>query len=341
MGTAALEGVAMMKTRWMSGLLPLLLIGSVRAAERPTVIVVVGAPGEAQYGADFVKSADLWAEVCKRAAVTHIEIGRDQPSAATQPESSSKTDRQRFQETLEAQAKGTSPLWIVLLGHGTFDGKEAEFNLRGPDFSDTDLAAWLKPMTRPIALINCSSASAPFLNRVSTTGRVVITATRAGSEVNYARFGLYMAAAIADPAADLDRDGQTSLLEAFLAASRGVADFYRSEGRLATEHALLDDNGDALGVSADWFDGTRATRAARNGAPVDGVRANQWVLIPSPEEQAIAPEIRAQRDAVELKIEALRQKKATMPQADYYAQLDGLFLSLARLQLQRPSETNP
>ena len=28
----------------------------------------------------------------------------------------------------------------VLIGHGTFDGKEAKFNLRGPDFSATELA---------------------------------------------------------------------------------------------------------------------------------------------------------------------------------------------------------
>jgi hypothetical protein len=341
MGTAALEGAAVIKTGWIFGLLGLLLIGSARAADLPTVIVVVGAPGEPEYGAEFAKSADFWADACKRATVNHIEIGRDPPVTSTQPESPARTDRQRFQEALEAQAKGTSPLWIILLGHGTFDGKEANFNLRGPDFSDSDLATWLKPMTRPITLIDCSSASAPFLNRIAAPGRVVITATRAGNEVNYARFGFYMAAAIGSSAADLDRDGQTSLLEAFLAASRGVADFYRSEGRLATEHALLDDNGDGLGVAADWFDGTRATRAARNGAPVDGARANQWVLILSPEEQAIPPEIRAQRDAVELKIEALRQKKSSMSQADYYAQLDDLFLSLARLQLQRPPKTNP
>ena len=47
----------------------------------------------------------------------------------------------------------------------------------------------------------------------STSG----TATRTGSEVQFAHFGEYLAGAIADPAADLDKDGQTSLLEAFIA----------------------------------------------------------------------------------------------------------------------------
>ena len=144
---------------------------------------------------------------------------------------------------------------------------------------------------------------------------------------------MYLADAIGNPTADLDKDGQTSLLEAFLAASRGVEDFYKTEGRLATEHALLDDNGDGLGVSADWFQGTRATRAAKNGAPVDGSSAHQWFLIPSPQEQSLTPEMRARRNAAELKIEALRQKKAAMAETEYYDQLDALLLTLARLQL--------
>jgi hypothetical protein len=37
---------------------------------------------------------------------------------------------------------------------------------------------------------------------------------------------------IADPAADLDKDGQTSLLEAFLAASHQAESFYKEHGRL-------------------------------------------------------------------------------------------------------------
>ncbi|HEY4330158.1 MAG TPA: hypothetical protein VGN88_10520 [Phycisphaerae bacterium] len=316
----------MMRMRWVLALmLVAMMAGAARAEDKPTVIVVVGAPGEPGFGAEFEKSADAWAEACKRATVNYIEIGREKASA--------KTDRQRFQEALQADAKNTQPLWIVLIGHGTSDGKEAKFNLRDLDFSDTELAAWLKPMARPIALIDCSSASASFLNKISAPGRVVITATRAASEVNYARFGIYMANAIANPAADLDKDGQTSLLEAFLAASRGVEDFYQSQGRLATEHALIDDNGDAQGTSGDWFEGTRATRSARGNAAPDGARAHQWFLIPSAEEKSLTSEMRSQRDSVELRIEALRQKKATMKEEDYYTQLDVMLLNLARLQL--------
>ena len=165
----------------------------------------------------------------------------------------------------------------MLIGHGTFDGKEAKFNLRGPDLSATELAAWLKPFRRPVIVINCASSSSPFLNQLSAPERIIVTATRSGYEDNFARFGKFMAEAIADPAADLDKDGQTSLLEAFLMASRRVKEFYEADGRLVTEHALLDDNGDGLGTPADFFRGVRAVKKPVEGGSVDGVRANQIV----------------------------------------------------------------
>ena len=38
---------------------------------------------------------------------------------------------------IQAEPKdGPQPFWLVLIGHGTFDGHEARFNLRGPDGSE-------------------------------------------------------------------------------------------------------------------------------------------------------------------------------------------------------------
>jgi hypothetical protein len=316
--------------RWMIACCSLLLAVVARADDRPTVIVVVGAAGAPEFGGEFAKSADRWADASKRASAHLVQIGRDGGA------DSSAADKMRLQQVLESECKETTqPLWLVLIGHGTYDGHEAKFNLRGPDVSDQELAAWLRPCTRPLAVIDCSSASAPFLNRLSGKGRVVVTATRSGHEINFSRFGEYFSVAIADPTADLDKDGQTSLLEAFLAASHRVEEFYKGEGRLTTEHALLDDNGDGLGIPADWFQGVRATRAAKDGAPVDGARAHQWHLLLSLAEQSLSPELRARRDVLELKIEALRGKKASMAEADYYARLDELLVALARIYRQQ------
>jgi hypothetical protein len=165
---------------------------------------------------------------------------------------------------------------------------------------------------------------------LSGTNRVIITATRSGNEQNYTRFGQYFAEALKNPQADIDQDGQVSLLEAFLTASRQAGEFYKVRGRLVTEHALLDDNGDGLGTPADWFRGLRATKKAKDGAALDGLLAQQFRLIPSPAERALTPEQVAQRDALEKAVLLHREKKAQMPEEDYYRELERLLLQLAR-----------
>ena len=240
------------------------------------------------------------------------------------------SDRERLKQALEAEVQaGPGELWLVLVGHGTFDGKEAKFNLRGQDLTAGELADWLKPFRRPLAIIDTASASAPFLIKLAGAGRVVISSTRSGNEQNYARFGKFFAEAIADPRSDLDKDGQVSLLEAFLSGSQRTTEFYKTEGRLATEHALIDDNGDGLGTPAEWFRGVRATKQAKDGATLDGARAHQFHLVRSAAEQQLSPEARARRDALELKIARLRETKAKLTEAKYYEELERLMLELA------------
>jgi len=180
-------------------------------------------------------------------------------------------------------------------------------------------------------VVQCASASGPFLSALSAPGRVIITATRSGYELNATRFGNYLARAIADPAADLDKDGQTSLLEAFLAASREVQQFYKEQGRMLTEHALLDDNGDGLGTPPEWFRGTRAVKSAANGKSVDGIRAHQVFLVPGEQERQLSAEVRSSRDELEQKLSALRLKKKEIKEDDYFAQLEVILLEMAKL----------
>lgn len=326
-GLATVEGVAVIG--WVCSILATIATtapATTQAAlDRPTVLVVVGAEGTPEYGREFTTWADRWHAAADRGGARFVVIGRAEPSVAA-------TDRDRLKQHLQAEmVESPYPLWIVLIGHGTYDGRETKFNLRGPDVTDVELAEWLKPTRRPLAVIDCTASSAPFLNRLSVPNRVVITATRSGSELQFARFGDYLSAAIADPSADLDKDDQTSLLEAFLAASHRVDEFYKQAGRLATEHALLDDNGDGLGTPGDWFSGIRATKAARDGSPLDGPRARQWHLVPSDRERAIPAEVRVNRDELELAIESLRQKKSSMSEDEYYEQLEPLLLELARV----------
>ena len=316
--------------RWIFSLsLILSLLGTSRAdlppaPEQPTVILVIGAPGEEEFGKVFAHSAELWKVACKQGGAKCVTVGLA-PTNAT-------TDLQQLTQALGSEAlESTAELWLVLIGHGTYDGKEAKFNLRGPDFSATELAGWLQPFKRPLAVLDCSASSAPFMAHLKGTNRVVITATRSGSEENYARFGNFLAEAVADPAADLDKDGQTSLLEAFLMASRRTTEFYETANRLATEHPLLDDNGDGLGTPADWFRGVRAIKKARDGASLDGFRAHQFHLVRSAQEQQLPPAQRQRRDELEIAINRLRETKAKLPEDEYYQRLEKLMLEIAHL----------
>jgi hypothetical protein len=306
-----------------------LLLGSVFhsttvAADRPTVLVVVGAAGEKDFGEQFAKWAERWKAAADKTQAEYSVIGLGNAEG--------KTDREQLQERLAAWSEPSSEVaWLVLIGHGTFDGKTAKFSLRGPDFAPSELASWLKPIERPTVVIDCTSASGPFLNEVSAKNRVVITAARSGVEYNYARFGDYLSSAITDPKADLDKDDQTSLLEAFLLASSRVKEFYDSEGRLATEHALIDDNGDGAGTPADWFQGLRATKAAKDGAPLDGLRASQIVLVRSAREQQLPAEVRNRRDELERNLAEVRQRKGKLSDDEYFTLLEPILVELAKL----------
>jgi hypothetical protein len=307
-------------------LLASLLGGTALFADEPkqSVLVVVGAEGSPEFAPQFRAWAEKW-----QAAAEH---GKADCAAIGLEATAGKPDRDLLRERIAAWAGAVSqPAWLVLIGHGTFDGKTARFNLRGDDISADELAQWLAPVERPLAVINCASSSGPFLAALSGPQRAVITAARSGHEVNFARFGEHLAASIGELSADLDKDEQTSLLEAFLAASAKTREFYASEGRLATEHSLLDDNGDKLGTPGDWFQGNRATKSAKDGAALDGQLAGQFVLVTSSREQLLPESLRVRRDELESQLASLRKRKSELSEAEYFKELEPLLVELARL----------
>ena len=316
----------MLRRAGAAGLLAgLALPGGAAPAERATVIVVTGAAGEAEFEPDLKLQTEAWTKVSGEAGAKLVAIGGIGDGSGT-------PDRERLKQALAEETKdGRAELWLVLIGHGSFDGREAKLNLRGPDVSSSEVYDWLKPFQRPLAVIDTTSSSAPFMAKLAAPGRVVVTATRSGYQHNYARFGKFLAEALANPKSDLDKDGQISLLESFLSASHRTAEFYKTEGRLATEHALLDDNGDGLGTPADWFRGVYATKRPKDGAAADGTRAHQFHLVRSALEQQLGAELRAKRDRLEQQLTELRAAKAKMTDEAYYRELEQVLLELAAL----------
>jgi len=286
------------------------------------VVVVVGEPGETKYQELFTQWAERWQAAVKKSDARLVTIGLDQAGP----------DRPRLERTLSELAhKPPHTLWLVLIGHGTFDGKKAKFNLRGTDISAAELTQALAPIECRMAIINCASASGPFVTQLSGPDRVVVAATQSGFEYNFARFGEYLSQAIADNSGDLDKDGQTSLLEAWLAAAKQTQTYYDSQSQLATEHAQLDDNGDNKGTPPDWFRGIFVTQKSKDGSLPDGTLANQFILVPGEDESRLSQESLEKRDQLERQLAQLRQKKKELSEQAYLQQLEAILIPLAKI----------
>ena len=151
----------------------------------------------------------------------------------------------------------------------------------------------------------------------------------------YHQFGGFLAEALgkteSNVNADLDHDGQVSVLELFLNAGHAVDESYKKDGLLATEHALIDDNGDGRGTRADWFKGVWAVKIAADGATADGIRAHQIHLLPSDAERNMTAEQRQERDGLESELAVLRTEKMKLSEDEYYRRLEEIMLNLARV----------
>lgn len=312
----------------MTRLFPCLLLflfalaAPARAESGLKILVVVGTGGTEEYEVIFKETAALWIDAAKKGEAAIEIIGLEDGEADDHAK--------RLRESIAAEK--SPELWVVLTGHGTFDGRVAKFNVRGPDFTDEELAGWLADYPGALSLINTASASGSYIREMAKPGRVIITATKNEGEISFTRFGRFFAEAVGGLIeADLDNDKQVSLLESFLFASKRVALFYEEDGRLATEHALIDDNGDQLGSRAEWFEGTTPTQAPSSEAKPDGDLAAQKVLVKNAYERLLTPEQTKARDALERQVVELRRSKSSLDEADYYGKLEALLLELARL----------
>ncbi len=224
------------------------------------------------------------------------------------------------------EAKPDDEFTLILIGHGSFDSVEYKFNLPGPDISGEELAALCDRVAAKRQLIvNTTSASGGSIGALQKPGRIVIAATKTGTEKNATVFARYWVEALRDASADVDKNDVISALEAFQYADRKTASFYESQKRLATEHAILEDTGKKEGVRAP---------STENG---EGLLASNFALLRLGAAQKAAndPAKRAlleKKEELERKIDTLKYQKAAMPVEDYKKQLSGALLELARVQ---------
>ena len=291
------------------------------------LLIVVGLAGDPEHGALFHKWGASLAEASAKVGVTPDRLvylvdqkGEDDKLAH------GRSTREEIQKALDGFAKTATAedvVYVVLLGHGSADGQSARFNLPGPDMGPADFNAALKRLpTKQLVFVNTSSSSGPFVEAMSAPGRTIITATRNGAEQFATLFGGFFVDAFTSPDADADKNQRVSMLEAFSYAKAGVARAYDQEGLLATEHALLDDNGDKQGSQDPGPTGADGKLAASLSL---GSVADAAPLPADPKLRALVLE----RRDLERRVESLRLLKDSMPPAKYAAELEKLVTDLA------------
>ncbi len=295
----------------------LLLLAALCAPATTFYLTISGLGGEPDYVQRFKMWADDIDSSLKRAGGDSKVITLEAPTR--------EQIRASFAE-ITRTAKPADALVLMLIGHGTYDGVDYKFNIPGPDITGAELATLLDrvPATRQLVvnMTSCGGGSIGFLRRPN---RIVVSATKSGTEKNATVFARYWAEALRDPAADADKNDEVSALEAFRYAERKTAESYDTQKRLATEHAVLEDTGKGEG---------ERNPSAENG---EGKLAAAFPLVRMGANAAAARDpakrpLLEKKEQLEQAIDRLKYQKAAMPDALYRQQMMQLLLELARTQ---------
>jgi len=301
-------------------------------AQQTHVIVVTGLSGDPVYAEQFHE----WATTLIDAATERYELPDENVTYLAEKVEvapdfvDGRSTRENVEQALALVTEQAAPndhVLVLLIGHGSYQNGESRFNLPGRDLTAEDYAVLLDPLqSQRVSFINAATSSGGFIEALSGEGRTVVTATRSGGQWNETVFGGYFVAAFADGEAESDqnKDGRVSVLEAFEYAVLQVARVYESDGRLQTEHALLDDNGDKEGTREPdplASDGALARTLFLTGGDGTGIAG----LPDDPALRALYQE----RLTVQEQIEALQATRGGTDEATYQAEMEKLLVVMA------------
>jgi Peptidase C13 family len=296
-----------------------LLLASNALAQDTHLLMITGVGGDDEHTQNFHKWASTIISAAKeRGGLTDTTITYlgDKPEldASHIKARSTRENVQKAFTDLATQAKAADEVFVVLIGHGSFDGQKGSFNLAGPDLSADDYAKLLEKIpAQRIVFVNTASSSGAFVQPLAGPGRTIVTSTKTGGEKNEPIFVQFFAEAFADTSADTDRNGRVSVTEAFEYAKAKVTASYQKAGTIMTEHATLDDGREGKFAATLFLESDRA-------------RAAKTASVANPELRAL---IEAQQK-LENDVTALRLKKDILPAAEYEQQLEKLLTELAQ-----------
>ncbi len=285
-------------------------------------LIVAGASGGQEYALQYAAwSRDLAAVLVDRMKIDreHLKVLTDTPDPAA---ASTAANVRQYLNAVRRGMTRDDLLFIVLIGHGTYDGVDAKFNLVGADLESAQWADLVSGLPGRVVIVNTSSASFPFIERLTGERRVVITATDSVAQRFDTVFPGYFIKAFQGDAADIDKNDRISIWEAFTAATGDVRRHYQRRGQLATERALLDDNGDGIGQDAGGKgeDGSLASHVYLD-EPLPGAQPTDEILL----------KLLQKRAALEADLDELKVRRAFLRPSEYQSEFERLMVELARV----------
>lgn len=226
-------------------------------------LVICGLPGDAEHRKLFGDSLELIYSGLTTghgfaAENVHVLWGdeptdKDGPAIQSSRGTATRESIAKAAEALQAAIQPGDTLWVIVLGHAHYDGRYSWLNVAGDDLHQLDFGRLFEGIHCREQLFFMTTAVSGFYHKpLAMPGRIVITATEPDLEVNETLYPQRLARALAGEVSygemEMDRDGHLSVLDLYLWIARDIAQEYATGMLLATEHSLLDDNGDGRGT---------------------------------------------------------------------------------------------
>ena len=157
-------------------------------------------------------------------------------------------------------------------------------------------------------IVLADSASGAALDTLAQLGRVLVTATKSGGEINAVRFPGFLAQAMQSDVADYDRNEILTVAEAYRFAEARTREYYEQQKLLASEHSRM------------------------RGEQADNIAVALLGSLKDANDDPVVASLLDERLTLEQRFKALRARKTQMPVDEYYDELETLLLSIARLQ---------
>jgi hypothetical protein len=289
----------------------LMLLVPVWAIPDSVVLILNGVPGSPAHEERF----SAWTEATRMSMVD--TFGFDEQNVVTLERARAEDVENAFRE-LDERVGPDDVFFLFMIGHGSFDGSDYKFNIVGPDLTASDFDRLLSSVDAGrFVVVNATNSSGGGIEELAAPNRVIVTATRTGTERNDTIFYDHFLKAFADAASDEDKNERLSVWEAFRFAAMEVARFYEEETRIATEHPQISDNGDEK-AGLDTEDLPTLARVVH-------FNVEREIEVADPALRALLE----RRREIEADLDALRLVADALPPEEYEQRLEELLVELA------------